>query len=87
MTAYAKKRGYQAQRLSWWRKRLGDERAGAASTGAPLALAPAVITSGQVPVVVSIEAQAVRVEVDEAMAVPASWIADVAAALQGGGTR
>jgi hypothetical protein len=84
MNAYAKQRGYQAQRLSWWRTRLGGEAwAGSGAPAETITLAPAVITGSVRPaVVVSVDATAVTMEVLDAAAVPASWVAQVALGLR-----
>ena len=79
MAAYASKRGYQAQRLSWWRKRLGNKTSPTRAT--PVTLAPAVITETRAPVMVLIDDQGVRVELEDPAALPPSWIADVMAAM------
>jgi len=72
LSRYAARRGYQAQRLSWWKQRLQEKRA----TVAPVTLAPAVVTRADGHVVsVSLSADgAVRVDVADAEGVHPEWV-------------
>ncbi len=84
LAAYARKRGYQAQRLSWWQKRLEDEQG--ATKPERVALAPAVIASAsRAPMVVTVDETGVRVELEDPTAVHPAWVAELVAALRGGG--
>ncbi len=74
LEGFARRRGWAAQRLRWWRKRLGEwdaDRPGGAM------LAPVVIT-GQHPArpvaAVTLRAGDLVVEVADVEAVPAAWL-------------
>lgn len=83
MARFARKRGYQGQRLAWWLKRLEPT---ADVAPAPVALAPAVVTDRgrTAAVVVAIEPASVRLEIDDASAVHPAWVAELVAALRVG---
>jgi hypothetical protein len=82
MARFARARGYQAQRLAWWAKRLEPA---ATATQASVRLAPVVITDrARCAVRVAIEATTVRVEIDDASAVHPAWIAALVSALRDG---
>lgn len=82
MAAYCQRRGYQAQRLSWWRKRL-EAPPSEAHEAAAVRLAPAVVTgSARMAVVVTIGADGIRLEIDDPAAVHPAWIAELAEALR-----
>lgn len=71
---FARRRGWTAQRLRWWQKRLG-EWAGGGPGGAMLA--PVVITeqpSARSVAAVTLRAGDLVVEVAEVEAVPAAWL-------------
>lgn len=83
---FARQRGLGAERLRWWKKRLGDwsEKRGGTQKGA---LVPVVLTEqvaavevGRVPVVVRVPGGIV-VEVAEPTAVSAQWLAGVVSQL------
>lgn len=83
MAEYARKRGYPAHKLQWWKGRLAAAEQPVESTA--LALAPAVITGAQQPaVVVSIATDEVRLEIDDPEAVHPAWLAELAAMLHRG---
>lgn len=83
MAEYARKQGYPAHKLRWWKGRLAAAQERIEST--TLALAPAVITGvHQSPVVLSVAADEVRVEVDDPEAVHPAWLAELASLLQRG---
>lgn len=80
---FAASRGYQAQRLSWWKQRLQGEPA---ATLTPVALAPAVVTrAAGCAVAVGLSADgSVRVEVLDAETVHPQWLGQLVAALRRG---
>ena len=76
MSAFARTHGVNAQRVSWWRKRL--DATGADATAAPLAFIPAAVTSAarvalRLPGGVELEG--------DIAAIPAEWVAALARAL------
>ena len=66
------------QRLNWWRKRLETSDAGAL---APLTFIPAVVTGAAAATVVRLPGDVV-LELGDPAAVPASWVAALAAELK-----
>jgi transposase-like protein len=78
MSSFARTHGVNAQRLSWWRKRLGDKTNVVAPTVAPLAFIPAAV-SGSARVALRLPG-GVELEGDAA-AIPAEWVAALARAL------
>lgn len=72
LSRYAARRGYQAQRLSWWKQRLEGRQEGVA----PVTLAPAVVTRADgYSVAVALSADGtVRVEVADAEGVHPEWV-------------
>jgi hypothetical protein len=73
LATFARKRGLTAERVRWWRQRLGDWKAAGASR---TSLVPVVIT-GEMPTrsaVVMLRAGALVVEVADVEAVPPSWL-------------
>jgi transposase-like protein len=75
LARFARRQGVPVQRLHWWRRRLSDwERP------AEAALVPAII-EGADRAAVKLQVGAVTVEVGEAGAVPASWLAELVRAL------
>lgn len=80
MSAFARTHGMNAQRLSWWRKRLDEAAASAgAPTVAPLAFIPAAVPLGSARVALRLPG-GVELEGDAA-ALPAEWVAALARAL------
>ncbi len=72
---FARRRGMTAERLRWWRKRLGDR----GETSEVPRLVPAVVTglapASSAAVVVTLRAPGdVVVEIADAGAVPAAWL-------------
>ena len=79
LSAFGRANGVNAQRLSWWRKRLGESKAGARSaTVAPLAFIPAAVV-GSARVALRLPG-GVELEGDAA-AIPADWVGALARAL------
>ena len=76
MPAFAHRCGLNAQRLSWWRKRLGTDQAGRA----PMAFIPAVVAGPTAPVTVRLPC-GVEVETIDLAAVPPRWVARLVRAL------
>lgn len=73
LATFARKRGLTAERVRWWRQRLGDwEEAAPART----ALVPAMITGEMAAeaAAVTLRAGALVVEVADVEAVPHSWL-------------
>ena len=78
-SAFARANGLaNPQRLNWWRKRLEGSGAGAL---APLTFIPAVVTGAAMAMVVRLPGDVV-LELADAAAVPASWVAALAAELK-----
>jgi hypothetical protein len=83
LATYAATRGYQAQRLAWWDKRLSETECAAES--AAVAFAPAIVVGGGAAAVrVAIEGASIRVEIDEPAAVAPAWVAELALRLRAG---
>lgn len=80
MSAFARKRGLNAQRLSWWRKRLGSGQEGHAA----VSFIPAVVRGTAAPVTVRL-ARGIEVESADVAAVPPQWLAELVRALEGQG--
>jgi len=79
LSGFARAKGVNVQRLSWWRKRLEATSAGATgATAAPLTFIPAAV-SGSARVVLRLVG-GVELEGDTA-AIPAEWVAALARAL------
>jgi hypothetical protein len=77
LSAFARRQRINAERLRWWRKRLGTtERQEPA-----LAFIPAVVSAKISPVVVRLP-RGVEVETPDVTAVPARWLAAVVHALE-----
>ena len=79
--AYAREHGMNAQRLLWWRKRLGEwEHEGRAPRrSARVRLVPAVLAADpRAPAAVVRLGAHVTVEISEVSSVPASWVASLA---------
>lgn len=77
LVRFARRQGVPVQRLHWWRRRLSDwERLASAET----ALVPAII-EGADRAAVKLRVGAVTLEVSDAGAVPASWLAELVRAL------
>lgn len=83
MAAFARKHGVNAQRLSWWRKRLGD------GEHATAAFVPAVVGGAAAPVTMCLAApvlmrlpRGIEIEVTDVGAVSPAWLAAVVAALE-----
>jgi transposase-like protein len=77
LSAFARKRGVNAQRLSWWRKRLSDGEAGRGA----VAFIPAVV-GGTAPSVTVRLPRGVEVEAAELAAVAPKWLAELVRALE-----
>ena len=79
LATFAQRLGVSSTRLRWWRERLGEWTAPAESTGAQLV--PAVVTgvsSRTAPVAVVHLGSGASIEVLDAAAVPAQWVAALA---------
>ena len=86
LSGFAAKQGVNVQRLSWWRKQL-EERGRAVARRrkelpATVSFIPAVLSVSGVRVVVRLP-RGVEVEVADAAAVPAAWLAATVKALEG----
>ena len=84
LSRFAAERGVNVQRLSWWRKQL--ERTGRGGRGRPehpaaVSFIPGVVSASRAAVVVRLP-RGVEVEVAEAAAVPAAWLAATVKALE-----
>lgn len=85
--AFSRRRGVQAQRLSWWRKRLGWTPVARGSTPARTAsLAPVTVVGGPQSPTMSAAAtielgHSIRVEVHTLDRTSAAWVATLARAL------
>ena len=78
-SAFARANGLaNPQRLTWWRRRLEKSGAGAL---APLTFIPAEVTGAGAATVVRLPGDVV-LELTDAAAVPASWVAALAAELK-----
>jgi hypothetical protein len=77
LAAFARLEGLSAERLRWWRKRLGT----AEDKGTSLAFIPAVVSEKTSPVLVRLP-RGVEVEAADVTAVPAQWVAEVVRALE-----
>jgi len=77
LAAFARRQGVNAERLRWWRKRLGT----AEGKGPALAFIPAVLSGKRSPVVVRLP-RGGEVEAADVTAVPARWLAEVVRALE-----
>ena len=77
MATFARQLGVSGQRLRWWQNRLGEWNAPAESNS--MRLVPAVVTSvaTAAPVTVLVPG-GVSIEIADATAVPAEWVAAVA---------
>lgn len=79
LATFARQQGYSAQRLRWWKGRLGDRGGSAEQTAG---LVPAIVT-GLATVAASEAVVTVRapgevvVEIADVVAVPASWVAEL----------
>ncbi len=76
-TAFARTLGLNVQRLSWWRKRLGEAECPAAVT-----FVPAVVTRPGSRTIVRLPA-GVEIEATDVTAVPAQWVAELVRSLTG----
>lgn len=77
LAAFARRQGLNAERLRWWRKRLGT----AEKQDTALAFIPAVVSAKSSPVVVRLP-RGVEVEAPDLTAVPARWLAEVVRTLE-----
>jgi transposase-like protein len=95
VTRFARRMGFVAQRLHWWRRRLGnasgvDTRSGVGEVA--LEFVPVVVRGAlqvsdvQAPIVVRL-CQQVRVEVHQPDATTAAWVALVVAGFANGGSQ
>jgi hypothetical protein len=88
---YARQRGVGAERLRWWRKRLGEvaQAPVAAPAQEPVRLVPAFITSSASPLTgatVTVRLPGgVALEVADVAAVPAEWLGTLVRAVTGAG--
>ena len=72
MSAFARGRGFDVQRLAWWRKRLAEWGSAAERR---VDFAPAVVSAGGSPRVSVHLDDGIRIEVAEVEAVPPAWLA------------
>lgn len=77
LAAFARGKGLNAERLRWWRKRLGT----AENNRTALAFIPAMVSAKVSPVVVRLP-RGVEVQAPDVTAVPARWVAEVVRALE-----
>ena len=77
LSAFARGQRVNAERLRWWRKRLGTAK----THDTALAFIPAVVSTKSSPVVVRLP-RGVEVEALDLTAVPARWLAEVVRALE-----
>jgi hypothetical protein len=77
-SAFARAKGLNPQRLSWWRKRLA---ASDATAVAPLAFIPGEVTGATVATVVRLPGGVV-LELADTSVVPTTWVAALAADLK-----
>ena len=86
LSGFAAGQGVNVQRLSWWRKQLEERgRAGGRRRkrrAAGVSFVPAVLSASP-PVVVLRLPRGVEIEVADAAAVPATWLAAAVKALEG----
>ena len=86
LSGFAAEQGVNVQRLSWWRKQLEERDRAVARRRKerPVAVSfiPAVVSVSTVRVVVRLP-RGVEVEVADAAAVPAAWLAATVKALEG----
>ena len=86
LSKFAARQGVNVQRLSWWRKQLEERgRAGGRRQkrrAAGVSFVPAVLSASP-PVVVLRLPRGVEIEVADAAAVPAAWLAAAVKALEG----
>ncbi len=83
LAAFARAHGLNAQRLSWWRRRLDEveEHDRRPPPVAPLAFIPAAVTAPAPGRIVVRLPRGVEVEAADAAAAPAEWLAMLAHAL------
>ena len=77
MAAYARERGVSGQRLSWWRKQVGD----APKASGAITFIPGVVKGHGEAVLVRLPG-GVEIETMDVKSVPACWVAEVVAALE-----
>lgn len=86
LSRFAAEQGVNVQRLSWWRKQLKER--GGAGRGRPergsaaVSFIPGVVSGSPAAVVLRLP-RGVEVEVADAAAVPAAWLAAAVKALEG----
>ena len=80
MSAYAREHRLNGQRLSWWRKRLGDGQ----KNDAAIAFIPGLIKEPTGGIVVRLPG-GIEIETTDVTSVPASWLAAVVGALEHAG--
>jgi transposase-like protein len=89
MEAFARSGGFSAQRLRWWRDRLGaDARVARQGAASRPGLLPVIVRAGTTPItkagaVVVILVGGVRIEVAEPHALDPSWLSMVISGLGG----
>jgi hypothetical protein len=76
LTAFARSRGVNFQRLFWWRKRLGQTRATKAVTFIPAAISHGSTITVHLPGGIAIEAE-------DAASLPVEWLAELARSMTG----
>ena len=84
MSAFARERGFDAQRLRWWRKRFAEWSSGGEER--PVRFAPAVISTagGLVSPQVSLRLpEGVLIEVAGVGTVPPGWLSELVSMLRG----
>jgi transposase-like protein len=82
LVAFARERGIGAQRLYWWRKRLGPDAQETGTSAASLAFIPATVAgTGPAARIALRFPGGLEVEATGAEAVPAEWVASLARAL------
>jgi transposase-like protein len=77
LAGFARRQGVPVQRLHWWRRRLSEWERPASREAT---LVPAII-EGADRAAVKLQVGAITVEVGDARAVPASWLAELVRAL------
>jgi transposase-like protein len=83
MAAFARRHGLRAERLSWWKARLGAPQA---TAGDSLTLVPLTVRaapSDLAAVVLVVDGASARLDVRQPERVPARWLADVTSLLMG----